>query len=90
MIARKIKLALTVGLINRNNTNVLRTAQELMAGFREEAGKFVGTTPAGQQEISQNMTLQRYALRFEKVTLDLELVCDTVRRQEIVQSFKLR
>ena len=76
MSNRKIKLALTVGLLNRKSDqgNTLQLVKRLMGKFRSDAGHFLGLRELEHQLLSRTHTLKSYALDFEHYTLNLDIV----------------
>jgi hypothetical protein len=87
---KKIHLALTIGLMNRSNPNILQAAKQLMSGFNEEAGSFLGLTELGASSLGRKIHLKQYALRFEKYTLELDVVDGPTQDMTSVQGLRLR
>ena len=87
---QKIKLALTVGLLNHKSPrNVLRAVKELMAEIKE-VGAFLGQSVITIVELSRGHTQARIALQYEHCTLDLDLVSNSFNATQVVQGFDLR
>lgn len=90
MNTRKIKLALTVGLMNNDpGNNALNLVRELMLGF-QEVGSFLGLSLKGKSRLDTSHFKQTYALQFENCTLDLDLVQNPRTNSQYVQGFQLR
>lgn len=90
MNTRKIKLALTVGLLNNSNqNNVLNNIRELMSTFKE-VGAFIGAKLIGKDVLNPAIIRQSYAINFEHCVVDLELVANPHTNSQYVQGFKLR
>ncbi len=89
MNIRKIKLALTVGLMNSNPNNVIGAVKDLMLGFKE-VGAFLGSTVVGNVRLNPALVKKRYAIRFENCTLDVDLVSNPITQSQSVQGFQLR
>ena len=90
MNTRKIKLALTAGLINKNNnSNALAAVKDLMSNFADEAGRFLGLSNMGYASLGSGSIRESYALRYENCTLNVELISQANNRQTI-QGFQLR
>lgn len=88
---RKIKLALTVDLINQNSRqNMLGMAKMRMSEFKEEVGAFLGLSLITNEELRRGFILKKYALRFEHCTLDLDLIANETGDEMSVHSFQLR
>lgn len=91
MNTRKIKLALTAGLINRNtNGNALQAVTDLMTNFADEVGAFLGLTTVGHSSLDHNAIRERYALQYENCTLNVELVSHPKAQRQTIQRFQLR
>lgn len=88
MNIRKIKLALTVGLLNAGQDNVLNAVKGLMLGFKE-VGAFLGARLIGNERLNAALVRERYAIQFENCTLDLDLVSNPFTRSQSVQGFEL-
>lgn len=90
MNTQKIKMALTAGLINQHtNTNVLPNVKQLMGNFAEEVGSFLGLSQLGNAVLNRNTIHEVYALRYEKCTLNLELISHPQTSVQTVQRFQL-
>jgi len=76
MSNRKMKLALTVGLLNRKTGegNTLQLVKRLMNKFRSDVGGFLGMRQLEEQILNRSHTLQSFALDFEHYTLNLDIV----------------
>ena len=89
MNIRKIKLALTVGLINSGRQgNGLALVKELMAGF-QEAGRFLGLTRLQNNRLNAAHVRETYAIRYENCTLNVELVSNDETQRQYVQGFRI-
>lgn len=90
MNTRKIKLALTAGLINRNtNGNALHAVKDLMTSFVDEAGHFLGLKPISNSKVG-NAIKERYTLNYENCTLNIDLVSHPQMNRQTIQRFQLR
>jgi len=89
MNIRKIKLALTVGLMNSNQKNVLNAVKDLMLSFKE-VGAFLGLAVVGNERLNPALIKETYAIRFENCTLDVDLVSNPMTQSQAVQGFQLR
>jgi hypothetical protein len=91
MDIRKMKLALTVDLMNLSlPQNPLLMAQKVMQKFRSEAGKFKGIFLAEKSAINYSFEVQKAALQFERCTLNLNLVTDVKSQVQYIQGFDLK
>jgi hypothetical protein len=85
MNIRKIKLALTVGLMNLDpQGNALQFVRELVTELKE-AGSFLGLSRVKSNDISET-----YALQFEGCTIALDLVSNPKTQSHSVQGFRLQ
>ncbi|MEZ5043337.1 MAG: hypothetical protein R2828_25800 [Saprospiraceae bacterium] len=86
---RKLKLALTVGLINAGNSNLLGAIKELVSGFKE-AGNFLGEKLIRKNWLNPDTENQRYAIRFEHCTVDVDLIANLQNCNQYVRGFQIR
>lgn len=87
MNSRKVKLALTVGLMNAgNDSNLVQFAQEVLLGIKE-VGSFLGLALKDQSKLNAYHERQTYALQFENCTVDLDLVSNPITQYQYVQGF---
>lgn len=89
MNSRKIKIALTVGLLNNESNNALQTVKEMMLGFKEEVGNFLGLSMTNKSRLNHDHILQTYAIQYEHCRLDVNLVSNPRTHTEVVQGFQL-
>ena len=83
-------MALTAGLINKNtNGNALAAVKDLMHSFTGEVGRFMGLNPLGESRLGNNAVRERYALRYENCTLNVELVSHPLANRQAIQRFSL-
>lgn len=87
---RKIKLALTVGLMNAgtNGNNVLNFVKEMMLGFKE-VGSFLGLVLKAKNNLNASHVRQTYAIQFEHCTVDIDLVSNPMTQYQYIQGFQL-
>ena len=90
MNLRKLKLALTVGLINSTTSdNPLKSAQSLMEKYQTEAGKYQGTIETSRTQLNDNLEKSTHALKFDNCTLDVDLISDSRASKSLIQGFNL-
>ncbi len=90
MNTRKIKLALTAGLINKNKgNNALASVKDLMAQFADDAGRFIELTSLSNRTMGSTVK-ERYALQYEKCILNVDLVSYPKANHQMVQAFQVR
>lgn len=90
MNTKRIKLELTVKLLNSGmRQNLLSFIQELMLGFKE-AGNFLGLSLKDNAMLNPSHLKQTYAIQFEHCTLDVDLVSNAATQNQYVQGFQLR
>jgi hypothetical protein len=90
MNIRKIKLALSVGLMNSEPGNTLQVIKEQMHTFKGEVGNFLGLREVNNNLLNRNHVKQTYAMRFENCTLNVDLVTNPRTKTQVVQGFQLR
>ncbi len=90
MNTRKIKLALTVGLLNKEGeNNVLSAIKELMSEFKE-VGAYIGWKLTRKSPLNPSHVQRSYALRFENCTLNVDLVSNPNTKNQFIQGFDFR
>lgn len=91
MNIKKIKMALTIGLMkNRDNSNALQNLKELMQNFGEEVGNFLGLQELGQQHLNASHIQSQYMLRFERCTLNVDLIANHRTQTQVIKSFNVK
>lgn len=89
MNSRKIKLALTVGLMNAEaSNNAIYFVKEVMQGF-QEVGAFLGSVLKDKSTLNSNHIRQTYAVQFENCTVNVDLVSNPNTQYQYVQGFQL-
>lgn len=87
---RKIKLALTIDLLNHPDSHgVVHFAKEKMVSYKAEIGDFQEVMETGTSHLGENMEMRSVALQFEHATLNLEVVEDNRKNKEYLQKFTL-
>ena len=89
MNSRKIKLALTVGLINKETGNALQILRDMMQAFGDEVGAFLGLKETGTLNLSASHIQHSYAMTFERCTLNVDLVSNAKAQTQVVRQFNL-
>jgi len=74
MNIKKIKLALTVGLINSGTGSTLGKVRELMHSLKEDVGAMLSSQELKKAVLGPNMVQHSYALQFERCTLNVDVV----------------
>ena len=87
MNIKKIKLALTVGLINSGTGSTLGKVRELMHSLEEDVGAMLSSQELKKAVLGPNMVQHSYALQFERCTLNVDVVCHPHTQQEMVRTF---
>lgn len=89
MNLRKIKLDLTVTLLNNPAcANAPKLAKDRLQGFKE-VGRFLGTSVVKRKAIGKEQIERRYSIKFEHCTLDLLMVSNLKNYSHIVNNFQL-
>ncbi|WP_373552111.1 hypothetical protein [Haliscomenobacter sp.] len=89
MNIRKIKLALTVGLLNQEAGNVVHDIQAMMSDLREEVGAYVGAKVVKMAKLNPTHVQQTYALQYERCTLKVDLISNPATNLQVVRNFSL-
>lgn len=89
MNLRKIKLALTVGLLNRTErSNTLKSIKDLLKGFNE-VGAFLDTKVTNSIQLSQSLIQRTFAVRYENLILNVNVVTNTSTHSQYIQGFDI-
>lgn len=90
MNIRKIKLALTVDLLNHlTSDDPVNMAQETMESFCNEIGGYNGIVETENVLIDEKMELSTFDMLYDNCTLSLEVVRNKNTNKEILQGFNL-
>lgn len=90
MNLRKIKLALTVDLLNSPiGDNPIHFAKSALEKFGHEAGGYQSTSETKRLRINDKLEHSTYAIKFDNCTLDLVLVSDFGKSNSTIQGFDL-
>lgn len=91
MNIKKIKLALTVQLLNKHQSepNILESVSDTMKSFSDEVGHFIGYTVLKDLGLGQDVVSRTYAMRYEKCTLNVDLVMNRQTRSQYLNGFTL-
>ena len=88
---RKIKLALTVGLMNEDGeSNVLTSIKDMLKKFSEELGNFIDLTIIKQLSLNAALENRTFEIRYENAILNVDLVRNRNTRSQYIQGFDLR
>ena len=89
MDLRKIKLDLTVALLNNATcSNAPKLAKDRLASY-SEVGRFLGTSVLRKKAGGLNHNERRYSINFEHCTLDLQLITSPADAVYVVNGFEL-
>ncbi|MEM8526623.1 MAG: hypothetical protein AAGG68_18410 [Bacteroidota bacterium] len=90
MNIKKIKLDLTVKFLNLgSNSNILQGVKDAMSNFRDEVGAFHGFTVLDDTGIGRGIVKRTYAMRYDKCTLNVDLVMNQQTRSQYLNGFQL-
>jgi len=90
MNIKKIKLDLTVKFLNfGSNSNILQGVKDAMLSFKEEVGSFHGFTVLNDTGIGQGVVKRTYTMRYDKCTLNVDLVLNQQTRIQYLNGFQL-
>lgn len=90
MNLRKIKMDLTIALMNNaDGFNHLGLAREVVSGY-EEVGRFNGVTFTGEAELDHEHTQTNYALEFDNCTVDVQMIANRSSNTSFINGFTVR
>lgn len=91
MNIRAMKLALTVDLMNLPGSYTLvDSVQDSMSRFENETGLYKGCKELESTLLQSGIQQKSYALQFEKVTLDLDLITNEHSSEQLIKGFVLK
>lgn len=90
MNIKKIKLALTVGIINAGSGGALGKIRELMLTLKDDVGAMLTTRELPMAVLGPNMVQHSYALQYERCTLNVDVVCHTQTQHQMVRTFRVQ
>ena len=89
MNTRKVKLALTVGLINKcAQCSPIQAVKDVMYTTKE-VGSFIKSSIVSKKALDPQHEASVYALEFENCTLNLDLVVNRQTRNQYVNGFQI-
>ncbi|MBR9921314.1 MAG: hypothetical protein GYB31_10785 [Bacteroidetes bacterium] len=89
MNLRKIKLDLTVALLNNaSGSNAQKIAKDRLKGYTE-VGKFLQTRVVRKKRYDENFIERSYAIQFEHCTLNLDILSNRKDLYQVVNGFQL-
>lgn len=90
MNIRKLKLALTVGLMNKNKgSDTLNCVKDLLDDNQFDTGNYLGQKVVENKSIQRGFNKQTLALQYEHLTLDLNLFTNKKTQKQILNGFKV-
>ncbi len=89
MNTRKIKLALTVGLVNTPAGNVLQVIKEQMQNFSDEVGRLVNIVQVKIAPLDPHHNNETYDLQFERCRLTVDLISNADTQTQVVHKFQI-
>lgn len=89
MDTRKVKLALTVGLINKcSQCNPILAVRDVMAATKE-AGHFIKSSLISKQALNNEHIGALYSVEFENCTLSIDVVLNRITKNRYVNRFEI-
>jgi len=91
MNLRAMKLALTVDFMNLPGSfTQVATVEKSMSRFENEAGRYQGCKELESSFIEEGIEQKTFKLRFENVTLDLDLISNEHSSEQFIKGFDLK
>ena len=88
MNIRRIKLALTVELMNSSD-NPIGSVKELMRQFKNQVGTLRKTSESGEVVLDDNNNLKSIVLQYDRCVVNLELVTNQYSRNQYLNKMDL-
>lgn len=92
MNIRKIKLALTIALMNTeaHPKSALKVVKDLMQNFQTEVGNFLGWSVVKNAALDKKHIKRSYKMQFENCSVDLDMVVNLFTKNHYVSGFQLQ
>ena len=91
MNIRKLKLALTVDLLNLPaSPDMLHRVQMVMNKFNNEVGAYLGLVQIQKLNIDEDFERQTLALQYENCTLDINFFKNKSTESQYLQGFNIQ
>jgi hypothetical protein len=87
MNIRKIKMALTIGLLNQETSNLLSEVQMLLNNLSEELGAYLGAKVVRMAKLNPTHVQQTYAFQYENCTVNVDLISNPATNLQVVRHF---
>lgn len=88
MDLKKIKLALITNLINNEDIKYpLSQVKKLMKEFAEDVGTFLSIDLLGQLKLNRVLEQENFELKYENLTVNLQLVRNRKTNATIIKDF---
>ncbi len=90
MNTRKIKLGLTIDLLNNTQCSTcINVVKEKMAKFGKEVGNLIQATIIRISEVNSEIENRTYALQYENCTLNVDLAYNKTNHNQYINGFQL-
>jgi len=76
--------------MNEGSGNIVQRAHRLMQDFGDEVGSFLGLQRVAYSRLQRDHFQESYAIRFERCTLNVDLISNSKTKTEVVRSFNLQ
>jgi hypothetical protein len=89
MNIRKIKMALTIGLMDQQTSNLIGEVQNLMNNLSEEVGAYLGSKVVRMAKLNPTHVQQTYAFQYERCTVNVDLISNPATNMQMIRNFSL-
>ena len=91
MNLRKIKLELIVDLLNNPEVKYpLSQVKKLMKKFKSDLGSFLSIDLLRKSQLNNSLDQETFELRYEKMTINLELVRNRSTHATVIKDFIMK
>jgi len=90
MDIRKLKLDLTVALMNDYGGDILGMARDLMENHESQVGRFLDMRLVNQAALDQDHEQVLYSMEFERLSLDMQLISNMSTNDQTLNTFWFR
>ncbi|MFM8451015.1 MAG: hypothetical protein ACKOAY_12995 [Haliscomenobacter sp.] len=90
MNIKKVKLGLSVRLLNLEAENILQGVKDAMQDFQSEVGNLICISLVDDNSLNPSYRFKEYAFSYEHVQLHVEVVNNPFTKLQMLQNFSFK
>lgn len=90
MNIKRLKLGLSVRLMNTEAENILQGVKEAMQDFQSEVGNLICISLIDDNSLNTSYRFKEYAFSYEHVQLHIEVVNNPFTKMQMLQNFSFK